>query len=81
MARLKNPIDEARRIAAVRAALARHKPSARSTGPRTAGGKRRMALNAVTHGTETLAFKLAVRYCEAVERTLKGAGILYERHL
>lgn len=77
MARLMNPVDEARRVAAVRAALALHRPSDRSTGPRTEGGKRRMALNAVTHGAETLAFTLAVRYCEAVEGALNDHGAYF----
>ena len=67
---LKNPEHEARRIAAVMAAIALSKPHERSTGPRTAAGKRRMALNATVHGTSGQAFRLAVLYCTVVEAAL-----------
>lgn len=67
---LSNPAHEARRVAAVRAALALKMPHQHSTGPRTMAGKRRMALNATTHGTSTLAFRWALQYCEALERAL-----------
>lgn len=67
---LSNPAHEARRVAAVRAALVSSKPHERSTGPRTVAGKRRMALNATIHGTSGQAFRLALLYCTAVEAAL-----------
>lgn len=70
MPTLKNPEQEARRIAVVRAAFARQGPWQRSTGPRTAAGKRKMAGNATNHGAGGLALKLALAYCTAVERAL-----------
>lgn len=62
------PDAEARRVALVRAAVALRKPWLESTGPRSVGGKRAAAQNRLSHGADSLAFKLALRYCAAVER-------------
>lgn len=68
MARLKNPESEARRVAAVRAALYRERLWERGAayGRVSAAGLRRRGQNPIKTGSESIAFKLAVRYCEAV---------------
>ena len=72
---LKNAAAEARRVDAVRAALLLHRPWASSTGPTSQAGKRRVSGNGFKHGLESLAVIFAGRYCMAVERALKGAGV------
>ena len=71
---LSNPEYEARRVAAVRAALAAGQPWSLSTGPRSELGKRTVSGNALKHGLDTLAFKFAVRYCIAAEQALTAAS-------
>ena len=70
---LTDPAAEARRVAAVRAALAAGRPWLSSTGPRSSAGKRAVSQNALRHGLDTLAVKWAVRYCTGVERALTAA--------
>ena len=65
-ARKRDPAAEARRLAAVRAAAARPGYSSWSTGPVTAEGRRKAALNATKHGGTRQAVRLAVAYAEAV---------------
>jgi hypothetical protein len=62
----------AKRLAAVRAAAARHGYAAWSTGPRSAQGKRRASANATRHGCDSLAFRLAIAYAEAVVGALSA---------
>lgn len=68
---LKDPDAEARRIEAVRRASTRRGRWAGNTGPRTVGGKRKMAINATRHGAGSLAFQLALRYCDSVLASLR----------
>lgn len=70
--RMPSPEAEARRLAAVRAAVARVKPWSWSTGPTTTAGKRRMAMNPTKHEAGSVAFKLALTYVKAVESALSG---------
>ena len=71
MPKLQNPVHEARRLDAVKAALQAHKPWLRSTGPTTAAGRRKMAANGTQHGARSLALRLALTYCIAVSRALE----------
>jgi hypothetical protein len=71
MPRLHNPQDESLRVAAVKAALLKHRPWMLSTGPLTLSGKRKMAGNATKHGARSLALRLALAYCDAVSRALQ----------
>ncbi|MDO8249104.1 MAG: hypothetical protein Q7T78_05210 [Rhodoferax sp.] len=73
MACLKNPESEAKRIAAVRLALQREKQWERGAffGNVSAAGLRRRSQNSLKSGVDSLAFKLAVRYCEAVLKSLR----------
>lgn len=72
MSCLKIPEAEARRVAAVRAALYRDRRWERASLPEnfTPEGLRRRGQNPVKSGVDSLAFKLAVRYCDAVEAAL-----------
>lgn len=70
---LKDPLHEARRMAAVREALALGKPWMSSTGPTSSEGKRTVSKNAFKHGLTAIAFRWAVRYCTEVERALTSA--------
>lgn len=79
---LSDPDAEARRVAAVRVAILREKIWERGAayGGVSVAGLRRRGQNPVKTGSESLAVKLAVRYCEAVLRALKkrpnGIGAL-----
>ena len=68
MPAIADPVREARRVAAVRAALYRDQRWRRALeiGNFSAAGLRRRGQNSVKSGVDSLAFKLAVRYCEAV---------------
>lgn len=68
MPAIADPEREARRVAAVRAALQRDKRWLMASRPEnfSAAGLRRRGQNSVRSGADSLAFKLAVRYCEAV---------------
>ncbi len=70
MPRLTNQEAETRRIALVRAAFILRKPWLASTGPRTVAGKRATAQNRLSHGADSLAFKAAMAYCDAVGAAL-----------
>ena len=61
-----DPVKDAPRRAAASVALQRLKPWEKSTGPKTLAGRRKMAENATQHGAGSLAFRLAVAYCDAV---------------
>jgi hypothetical protein len=68
MPALADPVREAQRVAAVRAALQRDKRWLRAAeiGNFSAAVLRRRGQNSVKSGIDSLAFKLAVRYCEVV---------------
>lgn len=72
MPRHADPEAEARRIAAVRVALAVFRPWLASTGARTARGKRAASQNRLKHGADSRAFILAIRYCGAIESSLEN---------
>ena len=59
------------RAAALRQAILRRKPWEVSTGARTTRGKWRSSTNATTHGADSLAFALVVRYIETMGKALQ----------
>lgn len=69
-----DPAREARRVAAVRAALQRDKRWEIATRPEnfTAAGLRRRGQNSTKTGADSLAMRWAVRYCDAVIAALDG---------
>lgn len=75
MPAIADPEREARRVAAVRAALHRDKRWLRAAeiGNFSAAGLRSRGQNSVKSGSDSLAFKLAVRYCDAVIVALGSA--------
>jgi len=76
MACLKNPESEARRVAAVRAALQRGRQWERGAfyGNVSAAGLRSRGQNSTKSGVDSLAFKLAMLYCGAVLKALESKG-------
>jgi hypothetical protein len=72
MPAIKDPDKEARRVAAVRAALIRDQRWKVATRPEnfTAAGLRRRGQNSTKSGADSLAVKWATRYCEAIARML-----------
>ena len=73
MPAIADPVREARRIAAVRAALMRDKRWVKGAfyGNVSPAGLRRRGQNSIKSGVESLAFKLAVRYCDAMVAALR----------
>lgn len=69
---LSDPEAEARRVAAVRVAILREKIWERGAayGGVSPAGLRRRGQNPVKTGSGSIAFKLAVKYCEAVVKAL-----------
>ena len=67
---LKDPAAEARRVAGRTAALRRDQLWKRGTAGVGPAGLRRRGQNPVKTGSESIAFKLAVKYCEAVIEAL-----------
>ena len=76
---LTDPKAETRRVALVRAAVALRKPWLESTGPRSVRGKRATAQNRLTHGADSLSFRAAMAYCDAVGAALGGKWALETR--
>lgn len=78
MKSIADPVREARRVAAVRAALQRDKRWLKGAfyGNVSPAGLRRRGQNSVKSGVDSLAFKLALRYCEVVIQTLQGRQAL-----
>ena len=74
MACLIDPESEGRRVSAVRAALFRDRRWERGAfyGNVSPAGLRRRGQNPTRHGADSLAFRLAVKYCEAVIAALRG---------
>lgn len=68
MPAIKDPVREALRVQAVRAALQRDKRWERGAfyGNVSPEGLRRRGQNSLKSGVDSLAFKLALRYCAAV---------------
>jgi hypothetical protein len=66
-------VSEARRVAAVRAALYRDKRWLKGAfyGNVSPAGLRRRGQNSVKSGADSLAFKLAGRYIDAMQKALK----------
>lgn len=66
-------MKEAARVAAVRAALHRDRRWLKASRPEnfTPAGLRRRGQNATKAGADSMALKLAVRYCDAVLRALQ----------
>lgn len=65
-----DPAAVARHGPRMRELVAVTRPWTRSTGPRTAAGKRRMAGNATKHGAGGLAMRAALAYPNAVIKAL-----------
>lgn len=74
MPAIADPVREARRVAAVRAALHRDQRWLRAAQIEnfSAAGLRRRGQNSVKSGADSLAFKLAVRYIDGVLSALKA---------
>ena len=72
MKAIADPVREARRVASVRAALQRDKRWLKGAfyGNVSPAGLRRRGQNSTKSGVDSLAFKLAMRYCDAVVATL-----------
>lgn len=72
MPAIADPEREARRVAAVRAALQRDKRWLMASRPEnfSAAGLRRRGQNSVRSGADSLAFRLAIRYCTVVLEAL-----------
>lgn len=73
MPAITDPVKEAARVAAVRAALQRDQRWLIASRPEnfTAAGLRRRGQNSVKSGVGSLAVKWAVRYCEVVTRAIE----------
>lgn len=65
-----DPAAVARHGPRMRELVAVTRPWTRSTGPRTAAGKRQMAGNATKHGAGGLAMRASLAYCRAVTKAL-----------
>jgi hypothetical protein len=70
-----SPKQSKAEAARYRAMILARKPWQSSTGPRTVAGMRTSSGNAVKHGTESAAFKAALRYIARIDRMLAGTVI------
>jgi hypothetical protein len=72
MPAIRDPVKEARRVAAVRAALARDRTWLKGAagGNFTPEGRRRSGQNRTISGSKSMALKLALLYFTAVSRSL-----------